>query len=270
MPELPEVEHTRRNLVRWMQGARIQNVTTTDALIVKPKPVTFIKSLNGRTITKVERTGKWLRLLLDDDRKLFVHLGMTGWFEEGDEEPLRFQRVGFELTKKKKTARVAFTDPRRWGRFILSDTDIATWKKLGPDPLAVGIDLEALGKKLARRKKASIKETLMDQAVLAGVGNIMAIESLWHAKIDPRSRAVRMTAADIAAIATGLQWTIERTLDDLATSKETGSPEGRKDNPFKIYGRKGTPCPRCKKTLVRIELGGRTTTYCPGCQVRKK
>jgi formamidopyrimidine-DNA glycosylase len=272
MPELPEVEHTRQNLVRWMQGARIENVTTTDALIVKPKPSAFIKALNGRTIVKIERIGKWLRLLLDDDRRVFVHLGMTGWFEpsEPGAEPLRFERVGFDLVRKRKKSRVAYVDSRRWGRFTLSDDDIATWKKLGPDPLAAGIDEAALAQKLARRKKTTIKETLMDQTVLAGVGNIQAIEALWRAKIDPRSRAAAMTAKDISAIAKSIKVTIEHTLADLAKSADTGSPESREHNPFKIYGRKDTPCPRCKTTLVRMELGGRTTTYCPGCQIRKK
>lgn len=266
MPELPEVEHTRRKLVRWMQGARIEGVQTSDKLIAAPSPKKVIAGLTGRTVTKIERVGKWLRLSLDDDQRVFCHLGMTGWFEpsQPDAEPLRFERVGFDLTKKRKRSRVSYVDSRRWGKLILASHDIPTWEKLGPDPLDAGIDLDHLAKKVARRKKASIKVTLMDQTVLAGVGNIQAIEGLWKAKIDPRSAASKMTVGDLRAIAAGLHWTIERTLEDLAVN-ELG--EG---NPFKIYGHKGEPCPRCKTTLKRIELGGRTTTYCPGCQVLKK
>lgn len=270
MPELPEVEHTRRKLVRWMQGARIEAVQTEDKRIAAPSPKKLVAGLTGRTVTKVERIGKWLRFLLDDDQRVFCHLGMTGWFEPSKPgaAPLRFERVGFDLVKKRggttKKSRVSYVDSRRWGKLILAAADIPTWQKLGPDPLDAGIDLDRLAKKVSRRKTASIKVTLMDQTVLAGVGNIQAIEGLWKAKIDPRSHAAKMSTSDLKAIAAGLHWTIERTLDDLAVN-ELG--EG---NPFKIYGHKGEPCPRCKHTLKRIELGGRTTTYCPGCQVLKK
>lgn len=266
MPELPEVEYTRQNLVKWMQGARIVAVQTDDARAAKPKPKAFIAGLEGRRIEAIERIGKWLRLSLDDGMKVFAHLGMTGWFElsRPGADPLRFERIGFDLERHRKRSRVAYTDSRRWGGMSLTKEDTKTWRSLGPDPLAASIDLERLEQRLARRKKTSVKEALMGQKVLAGVGNIQAIEALWRAKIDPRSKAAKMTAEDIAAIAKALKWTIARTLADLAKG-----PAGEK-NPFKIYGRKGTPCPRCKTTLERIQLGGRTTTFCPGCQVRKR
>lgn len=261
MPELPEVEHTRRKLVRWMKGAKIAQVSTEDARLLRPIAVSaFVKGLTGTTVDAIERKGKWLRLAAGP-WSLFVHLGMTGWFVREDEP--RFARVTFDLVKGGKRSRVVYTDSRRWGRFVLTKESLATWDKLGPDPLADGIDAKLLLAKLARRKKASVKVAIMDQTVLAGVGNIQAIEALWRARIDPRSRAGALVAKDVNAIASGLRWTIERTLKDLAVNEE-GT-----DNPFKIYGRKGTPCPRCKTALERIELGGRTTTFCPGCQVRK-
>jgi formamidopyrimidine-DNA glycosylase len=133
---------------------------------------------------------------------------------------------------------------------------------LGPDPLSDGIDTRALMAKLARRKKGSIRKALMDQKVLAGVGNIQAIEALWKAGIAPRSPAAALDAEDVAAVVRGLRWTIRRTLADLAKGNF-----GAK-NPFVIYGRKGEACPRCGHALARIELGGRTTTFCPGCQKR--
>jgi formamidopyrimidine-DNA glycosylase len=103
----------------------------------------------------------------------------------------------------------------------------------------------------------------MDQTVLAGVGNIQAIEALWKAGVDPRSRAAALETGDVRRIASGLRWTIKRTLADLA---KNGMDEG--ESPFRIYGRKGEPCPRCGEALERIILGGRTTTFCPGCQRR--
>lgn len=264
MPELPELEYTRRNLDRWMRGARVERVTTDDARIVRPStPRAFESALAGRTVECVERRGKWLRLTLDDGRYLFVHLGMSGWFELGarGDAPLRFERVRFDLERRDRPFRLVYVDLRRWGRMIVADEDIPVWRALGPDPLDEGIDLGRLEEKLGRRKSRSIKEVLMDQKVLAGVGNIQAIEALWKAGIHPRSKASAMTREDLRAIARGLRWTIDRTLVDLDKGTEGA------ESPFRVYGRKGEPCPRCGHPLEAFVLGGRTTTACPKCQV---
>lgn len=277
MPELPEVEHTRRNLDTWLRGARLTEVTAHDPRVIRPaKPAAFSEALTGKKVATVERKGKWLRLLLDDDTRLFVHLGMTGWFEHSsgvdssnphrsaNGDLVRFERVRFEVVRPRRTKSevVSYVDPRRWGQLVLATEDIPSWTSLGPDPLADGVDLEVLEKRLARRKKQSIKEALMDQTVLAGVGNIQAIESLWKAKIDPRSGASAVAGEPklLAKIARAIGWTIARTLEDLAKG-EAGAK-----NPFKVYGRKGEPCPRCRTALERFDLGGRTTTVCPTCQ----
>lgn len=266
MPELPEVEHTRQNLTRWMLHARVASVQTNDTRIVRPEtPRAFVRALTGRTVDRIERRGKWLKLTLDDGRCLFAHLGMSGWFEHvrSGKALLRFERVSFEVEKRGARSRIAYVDSRRWGRMILAREDIATWRALGPDPLDDGVDLERLARKLTRRKRSSIKEALMDQTVLAGVGNIQAIEALWKAGIDPRSTASAISTSDLEAIASGLRWTIGRTLEDLAKSG-LGA-----ESPFWIYGRQGEACPRCGHTLERVVLGGRTTTFCPGCQRRR-
>lgn len=266
MPELPEVEYTRRNLERWMLHARVTAVVTSDARIVRPlTPATFVKTVTGRVVERIERRGKWLRMQLSDEQLLFAHLGMTGWFEHGSihDEPLRFARVTFEVERKRKRSRVTYVDARRWGQLIASTQELPSWSALGPDPLADGIDTHRLAERIARRK-SSIKETVMDQKVLAGIGNIQAIEALWKAGIDPRSPAAALDERDVIAVVRGLRWTLKRTLADL----EKGN--FGKDNPFVIYGRKGAPCPRCGATLARVILGGRTTTFCSGCQTRRK
>jgi formamidopyrimidine-DNA glycosylase len=280
MPELPEVEYTRRNLERWMRGRTIVGVVATDPLLVRPKsPREFVSAVTGQSIATIERRGKWLRFVLTEvppkagrrsdragrETTIYAHLGMTGWFEQAPSaEPLRFQRVGFELERRGKRTRVAYVDSRRWGRLWIAEAPVPAWTALGPDPLNDGIDVPALATKLGRRKRA-IKEVLLDQGVLAGVGNIQAIEALWKAGIDPRSPADALSRADVRAIAHGLRWTIARTLADL--EKPGG---GLGSGPFRIYGKKGAPCPRCDRTLARIELGGRTTTFCPGCQKRRR
>ncbi|HEX4353118.1 MAG TPA: bifunctional DNA-formamidopyrimidine glycosylase/DNA-(apurinic or apyrimidinic site) lyase [Polyangiales bacterium] len=264
MPELPEVEHTRRNLERWWKGARLARVHAHDARIVRPLTArNFERRLNGATVERIERRGKWIRVVLDRDALLFVHLGMTGWFEPTTRtaEPLRFERIAFDIDRKRAPTRVSFVDPRRWGQLSLVREDTPTWSALGPDPLSDGIDPAALHARLQRSKNRSIKEALLDQTVLAGVGNIQAIEALWKARIDPRSPARALRVSDVRALVKALHWTIERTLRDLAR----GDHGAR--NPFRIYGRKGEPCPRCGTALSRIELAGRTTMFCTGCQV---
>jgi formamidopyrimidine-DNA glycosylase len=225
-------------------------------------------------VLAVERRGKWLRLSLDAGPHLFVHLGMTGWFEHprgadpsnphgskggatGDH--LRFERVRFVVERHGRTSGVVYVDPRRWGRMILASDEEGPFAELGPDPLSDGIDLAELAQALTRRKRQSIKEALMDQRVLAGVGNIQAIEALWKARIDPRRPARTLDRLELARVASGLRWTIARTLEGLEAGEETASP-------FRVYGRAGLPCPRCKTRLERIVLGGRTTTFCPRCQ----
>jgi formamidopyrimidine-DNA glycosylase len=264
MPELPEVEHTRRNLDRWLRGARVTGVNTHDARVVRPLAArSFVRQLTGARVEAVERRGKWIRVRLAGGLRLFVHLGMTGWFEPSQlgAAPLRFERVAFDVARGAKRSRVSFVDPRRWGRLVLAHEDIETWSALGPDPLSDGVDPVSLRQRLARSKSRTIKEALLDQSVLAGVGNIQAIEALWKAKIDPRSQANALSAAQVRSLVRALHWTIERTLKDLAKGDH-----GAK-NPFRVYGRKGEPCPRCGTEFERIELAGRTTTFCPGCQI---
>ncbi len=265
MPELPDVEFNRRNLARWMLHARVASVQTNDARIVRPeKPRAFVRAVTGRTVDRIERRGKWLKLTLGDGRYLFAHLGMTGWFEHvrSGKPLLRFERVSFEVDKRGARSRIAYLDSRRWGRMILAREDIATWRALGPDPLDEGVDVERLERVLTRRKRSSIKEALMDQTVLAGVGNVQATEALWKAGVDPRSKANTVSMSDLEAIASGLRWTIQRT---LRLAKAGMGAE----IPFCIYGRQGERCPRCGHTIDRVVLGGRTTTFCSGCQKRR-
>jgi formamidopyrimidine-DNA glycosylase len=269
MPELPEVEDARRKLSRWLRGATIVSARAFDAVIMRPRaPATLARDLRGRRVERVERRGKWLRIVLAPDGLLFSHLGMTGDWQRvafASAEEVRWERARLDVEKNGRRWRVAYSDPRKFGRLVFSKNDIPSWSALGPDPLEDGIDVDGLAAKLARRGKRSIKEALMDQTVLAGVGNIQATEGLWKAKIDPRSKAGALAAKDVAGVVRGLRWTIERTLADL---EENGGWLEDDSDPFVVYGHKGQPCPRCKTALERVMLGGRTTTYCPGCQRR--
>ncbi len=262
MPELPEVEFMRQRLSHWLGRGRVVECQVHDPRLIRPaEPRTVVDAIAGHRIGDVDRHGKWLRVELVRAGHLFVHLAMTGWFEEAPgDESLRHERARITVMRARKKTRVAYVDPRRWGRWIVAHEDIPTWRALGPDPLAVRIDLDPLLAKLARRKSRSIKEALMDQTLLAGVGNIQAIEALWKAQIDPRAPAASITRAKLRTIVRGIDWTIARTLKDLAKG-DAGAAD-----PWIAYGHMGQACPRCGTTFVRIELGGRTTTFCPGCQ----
>ena len=268
MPELPEVEFARRHLARWMRGAAIASAHVADTRIVRGASARATeRALAGRVVESVVRRGKWLRLALDDGALVFSHLGMTGkWVARSmTDDALRSERIRIDLRRGKVLSSVRYVDPRLFGRFVVAREDIAAWGTLGPDPLADGVDSEALAIAFARLRR-TVKEALMDQTVIAGVGNILATEALWRARIDPRSRTDSLTRADVRALARGVDAAIASSLaaesgDEITYVEEAGAP-----NPFRIYGRGGEPCPRCKTPLARIVLGGRGTVFCKMCQ----
>jgi formamidopyrimidine-DNA glycosylase len=257
MPELTEVEIVRRQLAK-LRGGRIVRVVSADRRVFAPRA-----DPTGHLIREVGRRGKWLRLVLDEGY-VFAHLGMTGdWTLRGpDDEPLRFERLRMDVERRGKVTSARYTDPRRFGRFVPAPEAIEAWRELGPDPLLEGIDEEHVLEVMKKRKR-SVKEVLMDQSLLAGVGNILAIEGLWNAKIDPRTPSRVMTSRDVRAVAKGLRAIIDRT---LAYNERMVQKAGHAKAPFRIYGRAGEPCPRCGTTLRATVLGGRGTTFCPGCQ----
>jgi formamidopyrimidine-DNA glycosylase len=257
MPELPEVEIVRRELAR-LRGSTIVRVESNDRRVFDRR-----MDVVGRVVREVGRRGKWLRLELDGGL-VFSHLGMTGdWTLRGaDDDPLPFERVRMDVERRGKVTSARYTDPRRFGRFIATEEDIGAWRDLGPDPWLEGID-EARVLALFKKRKRAVKEVLLDQSLLAGVGNILAIEALWNAKIDPRTPAHRMNERDVRAIAAGLQAIIGRT---IAYDEQMALGRRRARAPFRIYGHAKEPCPRCGTILRQVVLGGRGTTFCPHCQ----
>lgn len=272
VPELPEVEHARRTLSQWLDGARIDAVIVHDARILDDGTTAarVVRALEGRRVTGVARRGKWLRVALDAGC-VFSHLGMTGkWVRaEIGAEPTRFEKVRLDVTARGRARRsVRYLDPRLFGRFVVVKAgadDLPVWRELGPDPLVDGIDIDVLHDKLAKRKLA-IKPTLLDQGVLAGVGNILATEALFLARIDPRRPARDLSRVEVGKLARGIRRAIDKTLavetgETIQYVEEPGAP-----NPFTIYGHEGEPCPACKRPLSKMVLGGRGTVLCVHCQ----
>lgn len=266
MPELPEVEVTARNLRKWARGGTIFAATIGKNRITRGGEVDA-RSLVGRKIESVDRRGKWLRIALDDGRKIFSHLGMSGrWLRRDvDAEEERSERLRLDVERRGRKSSLRYVDHRMFGRFVVARDDLDEWSTLGVDPLVDGLDGGTLAAAIGDRRR-TIKEVLMDQTVVAGVGNIQATEALWRARIHPKTSAAKLGPKQHGALARAIHWSIERTLGleegpEITYVEDAGAP-----NPFVVYGHDGEPCPRCRTTLVRIVIGGRSTVLCPTCQ----
>ena len=292
MPELPEVEYVRRLLRRAMEGARIERVLLRRPDLRYPFAPDFASRLERQNVLAVRRRAKYLLIDLASGDVLLMHLGMSGWFRvvraskasKADLPPSpRLRRPGkvrlhekhdykkhdhvvFEMSNGRV---VVFSDPRRFGFMTLHAPDElathATISKLGAEPLGRGFDAAALAKELGRRK-ISLKVALLDQRVIAGLGNIYVSEALHRARLSPKRRAATLVTRSgeprpplydlVAAIAEVLNTAIRN-------QYRTGS-----DDPFVVYDKEGERCPRrgCAGTITRIVQAGRSTFFCPACQ----
>jgi len=263
MPELPEVEVARRHLDEWARDKTILRARVPKSRVIgKQAPATIAKFLSGRKIETVERKGKSILVKLSDEGALHLHLGMTGeiLLAPGDARHVRLELLLDD------DSRVLFDDPRMFGRVAAGPWDKLHEKyflALGPDPMEEEFTPVSL-LEILKKSQRPIKLLLMDQAKIAGVGNIYASEALWRAKIDPMlpARALDLRRAKLlhAAIRKTMTASIARLLDGEKYLSAGG------ENHFEIYGREGEACPRCRKKILRYEMGGRSTYWCRACQ----
>jgi len=273
MPELPEVETVRLTLLPAI-GATIASVWDSGlGLHMKRKPPRAkLRKLAGATITAMRRIGKYLLVDTDGTESLLVHLGMTGRFRlHANGEPrAKHTHLVLELVDGRS---LRFSDARRFGQLDVvtraKEKDHAALKDLGPDPINDGIDPVAFFAR-SRKKKAQLKAFILDQTVLAGVGNIYASEALWLSKLRPTKRAGRLTEEKATALAKAIDEVLRTSLANHGTSLrdfvDGDGAEGSNYDYLKVYDRKGQPCPRCKTSIRRSVLQGRATYFCPTCQ----
>ena len=280
MPELPEVETVRLGLEKVMSGRRIRRVDLRRKDLRRPFPRRFAARLQGRRVETVGRRAKYIVLDLDDGNSLTMHLGMSGSFriESGTDPLAAHDHVVFHLDSGK---RVVFNDPRRFGAMDIVPTEARDqsppFAGLGIEPLGPELTPQWLAATLAGRK-TSIKAALMDQHLIAGLGNIYVCEALWRARISPLRTAA--TLADRrskptppcrklpAAIRAVLEAAIASGGSSLRNHFQTDGSLGTFQHQFQVYGREGERCRRrgCGGTIRRITQGGRSTFYCPKCQ----
>lgn len=266
VPELPEVEYTRRRLHRAMAAARITRVIVRRQTLRYPLPARFAARLEGQTVRAVGRRAKYLIVELSSGDRLLMHLGMSGWFRVMPAQLELHDHVVFEMSNGKV---VAFNDPRRFGFMSLLNADEhgghKSLTRLGPEPLDKTFDAAALAMALARRT-TSLKVALSDQRVVGGLGNIYVVEALHRARLSPKRRASTLVTSN-GAPRPALHELVNAIRGVLKEAIRRQSRPGD-GNPFSIYDREGEPCPRrgCRGTIRRITQAGRSTYYCPVCQ----
>ena len=290
MPELPEVETVRRGLAPHLVGARLVRVDQRRPDLRFPLPPRFAERLSGARVERLDRRAKYLLAPLDTGETLVAHLGMTGRFTvEADvhastreERPGRFHNRAPEGEKHTHLvletdagARIAFNDARRFGYMDLIPTDAlsahAWFAGLGPEPLGPEFTAKALAGALAGRRQ-NVKASLLDQRVVAGLGNIYVCEALHRAGLSPERPAGALAPRELDRLADTVRAVLEEAIEaggsTLRDYRHADGALGYFQHAFRVYGREGEPCakPKCRGVIGRVVQGGRSTFFCPVCQ----
>jgi formamidopyrimidine-DNA glycosylase len=272
VPELPEVETVVRDLRPRLVGRRITAVRAGRKQLRKPWRAAWTAALPGQTVRAVCRRGKWIVLELDGEQRLVVHLGMTGQFTVVAAGQASEDHTHLVFDLDGGATQLRFRDIRRFGSATLFDSParlVAFFAAsgLGPEPFDLRADY---WKKRLAATARSLKAVLLDQRVVAGVGNIYADEALFEARLHPARHGCDLNAQQAnrlrRAIATVLQRAIDRRGSSIRNYVGGSGRRGEYQNEFRVYGRTGQPCPRCRTALARVRLAGRSTHYCPRCQ----
>ncbi|TCW31645.1 bifunctional DNA-formamidopyrimidine glycosylase/DNA-(apurinic or apyrimidinic site) lyase [Gulbenkiania mobilis] len=269
MPELPEVETTRRGVAPTLENAVIETVTVRHTGLRWPISETLAAVLADRRVRKVERRAKYL-LVRFDHGTLLIHLGMSG--------SLRFVPPGTPPTKHDHVdlhlhdTVLRYRDPRRFGALLWHEGDPATHPllaRLGPEPLEDAFDGDYLYRATRTRRQA-IKQVLMDNHMVVGVGNIYANEALFLAGIRPDRPACRLGTEETTRLAEAIRGVLARAIDaggsTLRDFVGAGGEPGYFQQTYAVYARAGEPCRVCGTPVVQIRQGQRSSFYCPGCQ----
>ncbi len=265
MPELAEVEVARRNVERWWKGHGATEVhILDDKLLVATDPDALVEALT-KPLERMRRRGKYLIAELEGGHAIVFHFRMTGKIVCSEQETARFARLAWYVPQ---SGWLLFKDQRRFAHLQLFEPGAlqgyAPLARMGPEPHALTPEL--LRERLA--KPRLLKAALLDQAVVAGVGNIAISEVFWRVKIAPDANVSELTEAQIAALAADLPVYFDEVIAKSMADEIIYLEERSAENIFEVYGREGEPCPRCKTPIVRLRIAARSTFYCPTCQAR--
>lgn len=261
MPELAEVEIVRRNLSRWWTKPASEVRLHDEALLTRGAPELLVGLLTSEA-PAMDRRGKYLIARFSGDRAAIFHFRMTGKIVRSSDPQPRFARLAWDGADEW----LIFKDSRRLGHVEVFDTgELARYEpllKMGPEPH--GLSGGELAARLSPRRR--LKDALMDQSVIAGVGNIAISEVFWRLNFAPDVKAKLLSQSQIDALAEELPRYFDELLEDQLDDEVIYLGEGKAHNPFAVYGREGEPCPRCETAVARETIGGRSSYYCPKCQ----
>ncbi|MDF0601945.1 bifunctional DNA-formamidopyrimidine glycosylase/DNA-(apurinic or apyrimidinic site) lyase [Psychromarinibacter sp. C21-152] len=282
MPELPEVETVRRGLVPAMEGATITAAEVRRPDLRWPLPERMAERLTGQRVTRLGRRSKYLLADLASGETLIVHLGMSGRILISGAMPGAFHhshaardKHDHVVLEMSSGARITFNDARRFGAMDLWPTEaIEThWllSSLGPEPLGNAFNEDYLAARLKGRM-TPVKSALLDQRVVAGLGNIYVCEALFRAQVSPRRKAGNIAEKRLRALVPVIRDVLTDAIaaggSSLRDYRQTSGELGYFQHTFRVYGREGAPCPTpgCPGTIARIVQSGRSTFFCPKCQ----
>jgi formamidopyrimidine-DNA glycosylase len=270
MPELPEVETVARSLRPNLTGRKITSVRTTwPRHIDRPDFTEFADRIRGQRISGVSRRGKFLLFPLDNSDTLIIHLRMSGHLVvlSSETEIDKHTHTVFELDEGQE---LRFRDTRKFGRVYLVSDLKEVLGKLGPEPLDSEFTAEMLGD-IVRGKRRVLKPFLLDQTMVAGIGNIYADEALFYAGLHPQRRTDSLDVQDIVNLHEGIQHVLQLGIDrEGASISSYLKPDGEKGNmqeDVRVFRRTSDPCFECGEPIQRIVLGGRSTHFCANCQI---
>ncbi len=277
MPELPEVETVRRGLVAFAQGYTIASAQDLHPRLLKPASIAPLDAVVGGRIKEVNRRGKFLWFTLDRDLALVAHLGMSGQFlfPRKDRPESGHVRARFALKRGFKRQELVFSDQRTFGWLSveeLRDGVPTSALHIAVDPFDAAFDRDAVIAKMKSRK-APIKNVILNQEIMSGVGNIYADESLWRAKIHPEIAASDLSVKKIGSLVDAATQVMAEAIEVGGTSFDAmyinvNGESGFFETSLAAYGQEGEPCPRCGRQIRRIAFGNRSSHFCPKCQVR--
>lgn len=275
MPELPEVETVMRGLMPAMNGLVIAHAETRREGLRWPFPERFAARLTGARVEGMQRRAKYILMGLDTGESLLVHLGMSGKVsidESGKLAPAKHDHVILDMENR---TRILFNDPRRFGALdLVSSAEPEAHlllKSLGPEPLGNRFNADYLADRLAGRK-LPIKSALLDQKIVAGLGNIYVCEALWRAGVAPQTLSGALSTTQIASLTAHIRDVLTEAIaaggSSLKDYRQADGELGYFQHSFKTYGRENEPClkPDCNGEITRITQSGRSSFYCPRCQ----
>ena len=274
MPELPEVETVVRDLrASDLVGLRVVNARVLwKRSIATPTWFRFTTEIQGREILDLSRRGKFIVARLSEGFTLLIHLRMSGRLHvagpSAESSHRTHERVVFSLSDGRE---LRFSDPRKFGRLWLARDSGGVLEKLGPEPFAL---TAAEFSALVSARSRLLKPLLLDQTLIAGIGNIYSDEALWEARLHPRRKSDSLAAQEAATLLRAIQRVLRRGIRNLGTTLGAGKTHfvlprggrGRNQEHLSAYGQTGEPCPRCGTPIQRILVGQRATHLCPACQ----